>query len=122
MLLSLAPQLLAACTLITLSTAQEVLNDTAFYGQSPYVEAPIATGLGNWADAYSKAAALVSRMTLEEKVNLTGGQRANNGAAGNILPVPRVAFPGMALADAGQGVRGTDFVSGFPSGLHMGAR
>ncbi|TKX26903.1 putative beta-glucosidase M-1 [Elsinoe australis] len=26
----------------------------------------------------------------------------------------------MALADAGQGVRGTDFVSGFPSGLHMG--
>lgn len=27
----------------------------------------------------------------------------------------------MCLADAGQGVRGTDFVSSWPSGIHVGA-
>lgn len=30
-------------------------------------------------------------------------------------------FTGFCLNDAGQGVRGTDFVSGFPSGIHVAA-
>lgn len=33
----------------------------------------------------------------------------------------RMNFSGLCLTDAGQGVRATDFVSGFPSGIHVGA-
>ncbi|KAI5257998.1 putative glycosyl hydrolase [Aureobasidium subglaciale] len=42
---------------------------------------------------------LVAQMTLEEKVNLTGGIRANNSCGGNIPSVDRLGFPGMCLAD-----------------------
>lgn len=76
-----------------------------------------------WADAYARAKTLVAQMTLEEKVSLTGGvQDFGNGCSGNIPNITRVGFPGMCLNDAGQGVRGGDFVSGFPSGIHVGAR
>ena len=101
---------------------QSVLNDTAFYGQSPEVPAPIANGTGTWADAYAKARAAVAQLTLEEKVNLTGGVTAPNGCSGNIPGVDHIGFPGMCLTDAGNGVRATDFVNGWPSGIHVGAR
>ncbi|KAJ4302277.1 hypothetical protein N0V88_002415 [Collariella sp. IMI 366227] len=35
--------------------------------------------------------------------------------------IPRLDFPGMCLGDAGNGLRGTDFVSTWPSGIHVGA-
>lgn len=62
-------------------------------------------------------------MTLEEKVSLTGGANGvDNGCSGNIANISRLGFPGMCLSDAGQGLRATDFVSSFPSGIHVGAR
>ncbi|KAK2599038.1 hypothetical protein QQS21_005505 [Conoideocrella luteorostrata] len=64
---------------------------------------------------------MVDRMTLEEKVSLTGGIWAPNGCSGNIAGIPRLNFPGMCLSDAGNGLRATDAVSGFPSGIHVGA-
>ncbi|RMZ74822.1 hypothetical protein DV737_g5701, partial [Chaetothyriales sp. CBS 132003] len=100
---------------------QNILNDTAFYGQSPYVPAPIASGTGPWAEAYSKARATLAQLSLEEKVNLTGGASAPNGCSGNIPSIGRVGFQGMCLTDAGNGVRATDFVNGWPSGIHVGA-
>jgi hypothetical protein len=60
-------------------------------------------------------------MTLEEKVNITRGFAADNVCAGNTGAVPRLGWPGMCLHDAGNGVRATDFVSSFPSALHVGA-
>jgi beta-glucosidase len=111
----------ALLSLFAVTNAQ-IKNDTHWYGQSPHVDAPIAVGVGSWAEAYSKAQTLVSQMTLEEKVNLTGGVSMENSCSGNIPGVPRLGFEGLCLSDAGQGVRATDFVSGFASGISVGAR
>ncbi|KAH8195297.1 hypothetical protein TruAng_010546 [Truncatella angustata] len=99
-----------------------ITDDTFFYGQSePVYPSPSMTGTGTWADSYSKASALVSNMSTEEKVSLTTGAGANTGCAGNIPAISRLNFPGLCLMDAGQGLRGTDFVSGWPSGISVGA-
>lgn len=72
--------------------------------------------------AYQKATALVKQMTLQEKADLTyGWGTSRNGCSGEIQGVERLGFPGLCLQDAGNGVRATDFVSGFPSGIHVGA-
>lgn len=60
-------------------------------------------------------------MTIEEKVNLTGGTTTTTGCSGQIPPIPRLGFPGLCVTDAGNGVRNTDFVNSWPSGLHVGA-
>lgn len=64
---------------------------------------------------------MVSQLTIEEKVNLTAGATSQTGCSGFIPNITRVNFPGMCLADAGNGVRGTDYVSAWPAGLHVGA-
>jgi beta-glucosidase len=87
---------------------------------------PGITGAGGsekYADALNKARAFVSQLTLEEKTNLTGGSRNSaNGCGGNIQAIPRLNFTGLCLADAGNGVRGTDLVNAYASGIHDGAR
>ncbi|KAJ5183378.1 hypothetical protein N7492_000994 [Penicillium capsulatum] len=118
-----------------------ITSETHFYGLSePVYPSPNGTGTGDWADSYTKAAALVSQMTLEEKVsqqpvlmrsdstkrfeqnNLTYGiSTTKHGCVGVIQGIPRLGFPGMCLQDAGNGVRLTDFVNSYPSGLHVGA-
>ncbi|KAG5926149.1 hypothetical protein E4U42_003588 [Claviceps africana] len=64
---------------------------------------------------------MVDQMTLEEKVGLTGGVSLPNGCSGNIAAIPRLGFPGLCLSDGGQGLRATDAVSGFASGISVGA-
>ncbi|KAI1459175.1 glycoside hydrolase family 3 protein [Annulohypoxylon moriforme] len=106
-----------------------ITDDTYFYGQSePVYPSPMMTGTGAWADAYTKALNFVKQLTTEEKVSLasgisssTGSSGTVNGCSGNIEAIPRMNFSGFCLNDAGQGVRATDFVSGFPSGLHVAA-
>ncbi|TQV92884.1 glycosyl hydrolase [Cordyceps javanica] len=117
----------AAATAAASASSDAIANDTYFYGQSPpvYPSPELATTAGGrvWADAFAKARDLVSRMTLEEKVSLTGGASGvDNGCSGNVANISRLGFPGMCLSDAGQGLRATDFVSSFPSGVHVGAR
>jgi beta-glucosidase len=51
----------------------------------------------------------------------TGSSGTVNGCSGNIAAIPRLNFSGLCLTDAGQGVRATDFASGYPSGIHVGA-
>ncbi|KAH8888446.1 putative beta-glucosidase [Thozetella sp. PMI_491] len=97
-------------------------DDSAFFGESPPVyPTPKSSGLGSWANAYCKAKRMVSKMTIDEKVNLTTGYVVSNGCSGNIAAVPRLGFTGLCLSDAGNGLRGTDLVSSFPSGIHVGA-
>lgn len=40
---------------------------------APFYPSPWGEGTGDWADAYAKAQAFVSQLTLTEKVNLTTG-------------------------------------------------
>jgi|ERR1700730_5100054 hypothetical protein len=59
----------------------EVKRDLPFTGpisgplaySPPKYPSPWGSGSGEWADAYTKARAIVSQMTLLEKVNLTTG-------------------------------------------------
>ncbi|CAJ2505802.1 Uu.00g131960.m01.CDS01 [Anthostomella pinea] len=103
--------------------AQSVITDDAvFYGQSPPVyPSPEGTGAGDWADSYAKADAFVSQLSLEEKVGLTGGTSADSSCSGIIPPIERLNFTGLCLSDAGNGLRTTDFVSSWASGISVGA-
>ncbi|KAK7969418.1 beta-glucosidase [Apiospora saccharicola] len=104
--------------------ANAIKDDNYFYGQSqPYYPSPNLTSavVTTWADAVDKAVAMVHNMTLEEKVGLTTGSSTGTGCSGSIPPISRLGFPGLCLSDAGNGLRTTDFVSGWPSGIHVGA-
>ncbi|KAK7991659.1 beta-glucosidase [Apiospora saccharicola] len=105
MLPSIIPGL--AC-LSAFAAAQDVsiAEDAFFYGQSePVYPTPQMASNGPWAGAVSRAKEMVAQMTLEEKVNLTGGATVENGW--------------LCLADAGNGVRATDYVHSWPSGMHL---
>ncbi|KAL2864308.1 beta-glucosidase [Aspergillus lucknowensis] len=93
------------------------------YGRSEAVyPSPEIKGRGAWTTAYEKAQSLVARMTDEEKNNITYGYASTTtGCGGTSGSAPRVGFPGMCLQDAGNGVRGTDLVNAYASGLHVGA-
>jgi beta-glucosidase len=100
-----------------------ITSDTYFYGQSPPVyPVPEMDAEGLWSDAIVKAREFVGKLSLEEKVSLTGGASSTTGCSGYIPAISRLDFPGLCLADAGNGVRNTDFVSSWPSGMHVGAR
>ncbi|KAJ5129345.1 beta-glucosidase M [Penicillium bovifimosum] len=104
------------------ATAQEITSDVYFYGDSPPVyPTPQGDGAGDWAAAYKKAEKLVGQLTDEEKVSLTAGVQSKTGCSGFVPAIPRVNFPGLCVSDAGNGLRGTDFVSSYPSGIHAGA-
>jgi len=74
-----------------------------------------------WAEAHAKAVALVSQMTLEERANITVGYPPNTGCSGVTGSVPRLNWDGLCLSDAGNGLRATNFVNAWPSGVHVGA-
>ncbi|KAK3995018.1 hypothetical protein QBC44DRAFT_366896 [Cladorrhinum sp. PSN332] len=99
-----------------------ITDDVHFYGDSePIYPSPSMSGQGSWTESFEKAKELVGKLTLEEKVSLTAGSSSNTSCPGFLPAVQRVGFPGMCLADAGNGLRGTDFVSSWPSGIHVGA-
>ncbi|KAK7994089.1 GTP binding protein [Apiospora arundinis] len=121
-MVALLHRLLVGSALVAHTGAQIITDDTEFYGQSPPVyPSPEGKGLGDWQDGYAKAKALVGQMTLEEKISLTGGVRANNLCSGNIPAISRLGFPGLCLSDGPAGVRSTNYVSSWPSGISAGA-
>lgn len=119
-------QLKSSLLLLNVAIARSALvwDDTYFYGQSPPVyPTPNMSGAGSWGHALSKAQHLVSQMSLEEKVSLTGGSKdSRNGCGGNIPAIDRLGFPGMCLQDGPNGIKGVELVNGYPSGIHVGAR
>ena len=65
---------------------------------------------------------MVSKMTLEEMNNITIGYvNGDNGCVGKSGSVPRLEFRGFCLHDAGNGVRATDGVNAYASGVSIGA-
>jgi beta-glucosidase len=80
--------------------------DTPFPGYpSPWIT-PSNISDPSWADAYAKAIAFVSSLTLTEKVNLTTGTGWQaDRCIGNTGGVPRLGFRGMCLMEGPWGVR-----------------
>ncbi|KAI8941426.1 hypothetical protein NX059_002648 [Plenodomus lindquistii] len=97
-------------------------SEVPLYGSSPPIY-PSPSGNGStstsWAAAYARAKAIVSQLTLEEKSNLTHG--VTGPCVGQTGAVPRINIPELCFADAPAGVRGQEFVSSFPAGIHLGA-
>ncbi|KAG6190548.1 hypothetical protein E4U36_002420 [Claviceps purpurea] len=67
------------------------------------------TGGSEWATAHGKAKALVAKISLLERVSLTGGAFSKTGYSGIIAPIPRLNFSGMCLSDSGNGLRNMIF-------------
>ncbi|KAF3012825.1 hypothetical protein G7054_g4176 [Neopestalotiopsis clavispora] len=113
---------LAALAQSVIGDDSVITDDAVFYGLSdPVYPTPELEASGSWADAITKAQAFVSQLTLDEKVNLTAGGTTSTGCSGYIPAIDRLGFPGLCLADAGNGLRNTDYVSSWPSGIHVGA-
>jgi len=68
--------------LVCVQSENIITKDTSFYGQSPLVQPPVGTGLGNWSEAYAKAKTFVAKLSLGEKINFTAGVTADNGCSG----------------------------------------
>jgi beta-glucosidase len=75
----------------------------------PKYPSPWTEGLGDWADAVSRAQAFVSQLTLQEKVNLTTGTGWElDRCVGQTGSIPRLGFRALCLQDSPTGVRDTD--------------
>ncbi|KAG8717017.1 hypothetical protein FRC08_008335 [Ceratobasidium sp. 394] len=83
--------------------------------------ADLANGGEAWQSAFAKARDVVSRMTVEEKVNLTTGLGMRTPCAGNTGEIPRFGIPSFCLQDGPTGVRPADFASQFPSQVTVAA-
>ncbi|KAL2173936.1 glycoside hydrolase family 3 protein [Thermothelomyces heterothallicus CBS 202.75] len=93
------------------------------YGQSPpWYPAPKGGIAKTWAESYEKAARMVSKMTLAEKVNVTTGTGWQMGlAVGTNGPAVHVGFPQLQLQDGPLGIRFADNITAFPAGITVGA-
>ncbi|KAL2023884.1 hypothetical protein VTK56DRAFT_661 [Thermocarpiscus australiensis] len=64
------------------------------YHAAPYYPAPYGGWLDSWREAYTKAQALVSQMTLAEKTNITSGIGIFMGSVPGKLYTSRPALVG----------------------------
>jgi beta-glucosidase len=99
------------------------LGEEPPYGQSPpWYPTPLGGTARTWADSYAKAAKMVSRMTLPEKVNITTGTGWQMGlSVGTNGPAVHVGFPQLNLQDGPLGIRMADNITALPAGITVGA-
>src|ERR1700761_6883404 len=76
-------------------------------------------GAPSWTSSILRARDFVSKLTLPEKINLTTGIDIFGPCVGNTGSVPRIGFQGFCLQDSPLGVRLTDGVSAFPTGINV---
>ncbi|CAK3742701.1 glycoside hydrolase family 3 [Lecanosticta acicola] len=99
-----------------------VAGSNSFQTSPPKYPSPWVEGLGDWAEAYAKAKAFVSQLTLTEKVNLTTGTGWElESCVGQTGSIPRLAFRSLCLQDSPTGVRFADYNSVFPAGVNVAA-
>ncbi|CAI5756194.1 unnamed protein product [Candida verbasci] len=99
-----------------------MVEDPMEYRIQTHFPSPVGGRLENiWQKAYERARKVVDKMSITEKVNLTTGTGWGSGpCVGNTGSVPRLGIPNLCLQDGPNGVRFTDFVTHFPSGLAAG--
>ena len=92
-------------------------------GQSPpWYPTPRGGTDARWAASYAKAAELVRKMTLAEKVNVTTGVGwGSDLCVGNTGPARAAGFPALCLQDGPLGLRFVDHVTAFPAGVTVAA-
>lgn len=93
------------------------------YGESePWYPSPQGGTVDLWQKSYQRAADLVERMTLVEKVNITTGTGwSMDMCVGNTGRVDRLGFPSLCLQDGPLGIRFADNITAFPAGVTVGA-
>ncbi|CAE6526553.1 unnamed protein product [Rhizoctonia solani] len=75
-----------------------------------------------WTESHNLAKTFVSKLTLEQKVNITTGVGWEVGrCVGNIGAQPEIGWPGLCLEDSPLGIRFADRVTAFPAGINAGA-
>lgn len=96
---------------------------TPLDGQSPpWYPSPRGGTLSPWEESYKKAAAMVSKMSLLEKVNITTGTGwSQDLCVGNTAPANSVGFPPLCLQDGPLGIRFADHATAWPAGITVGA-
>jgi beta-glucosidase len=101
----------------------KVYQEEPPYGQSPpWYPSPKGGIAKSWAVSYERAAKMVSKMTLAEKVNVTTGTGWEMGlAVGTNGPAVHVGFPQLQLQDGPLGIRFADNITAFPAGITVGA-
>lgn len=55
-------------------------------------------------------------------ISIPRGEDTLTSCQGRILPIERIGFPGMCLADAGNGLRQGELSSTWPAGISVAAR
>jgi beta-glucosidase len=118
--------ILAACIIsfAAVVTRRFWVHDKAIeYGQSPpWYPSPAGGTVSQWTESYEKAAALVEKMSLPEKINITTGTGWQMGlAVGNTVPAINVGFPALAYQDGPLGLRFADNATAFPAGITVGS-
>ncbi|KAJ9622322.1 hypothetical protein H2203_006540 [Taxawa tesnikishii (nom. ined.)] len=97
-------------------------GSNSFQRSPPHYPSPWGTGDADWTNAYEKARAFVSQLTLEEKVNLTTGTGWEmDRCVGQTGSIPRLGFRALCMQDSPVGVRDTDFNTVFPAGVNVAA-
>ncbi|CAF9919629.1 hypothetical protein IMSHALPRED_004678 [Imshaugia aleurites] len=92
-------------------------------GQSPpWYPSPKGGTLSPWEESYKKAAAMVRKMSLPEKVNITTGTGwSQDLCVGNTAEASSVGFPPLCLQDGPLGIRFADHATAWPAGITVGA-
>lgn len=97
-------------------------TDRASQQSPPWYPSPLGGTVKPWEESYRKAAAMVEKMTLVEKVNVTTGTGwAQDLCVGNTAPANGVGFPALCLQDGPLGLRFTDHSTAFPAAITTGA-
>ncbi|KAK4213427.1 glycoside hydrolase superfamily [Rhypophila decipiens] len=80
--------------------------------------APIGTGLGDWASAYSQASAALAKMSQQDKVNIVSGVGWDKGpCVGNTSPINSIGYPQLCLQDGPLGIRFGTGTTAFTPGI-----
>ncbi|KAI4229779.1 MAG: hypothetical protein L6R36_000565 [Xanthoria steineri] len=100
-----------------------VYNTAPKDGQSPpWYPSPRGGTVKSWEESYKKAAVMVQKMTVVEKVNVTSGTGwSQDLCVGNTAPANGVGFPALCLQDGPLGLRFVDHSTAFPAGITVGA-